>query len=586
METQDTEKSPTRRPGLIVLPFLILVGLLLAPPTRSLLKMQGKLLVDSTPFAARIRDFGMTSGPMPTVQKWERSRPAAIVTHYPADYNVQVAGALLSGANTATLPGRGPYERFGNFQNRFGVRMTTLSLQFPNRPGPYAHFLRFMTSNTIRLSREKEAAKYQPDASPMQDTQSGYKEAWEAFDNAAAQGEKLDPDNAYFPLMRAMALFDAKQDAEGLDAVLRAGQKSRYDDYTHEEAQATWALYQRAYGGESVLLRESGSAVVLYPHIATLRALARLVASKAAQAEEAGQRKEGLALRHAMMQTAVRMRDQGSLISAMAATSMFSFSMHSPGGAADPYPANDMQHAAEVREAYLAYLQRRGQTQEADWVYREDIVNTETREQMEAFGKDTTRDAALRALPNFWSADMLFLANTLGILGMCVAAALLGRPNLRSGEKVLPWVTLLVLVGWLMVVFQMQWAETLTQMRMILANISSTPESGKGMQEFLTRYPGVLHVGEVLLSLAAPLLALIVPGVIGLQRKEPYSTALMRNLQRGALIAATLLAAAYALTLMMTAHLENQAHSMLDAETQNAVAYVRQQVGSRPEPKP
>jgi len=586
METQDTEKSPPRRPGLIVLPLLILVGLFLAPPTRSLLKMQGKLFFDTTPFAARIRDFGMTGGPMPTVQKWEGSRPAAMVARYPADYNVQVAGVLLSGANTATLAGRWPYERYGNFQNRFGVRLTALARQFPDRPGPYAHFLRFMTSNTIRLSREKEAARYQTDARLMRDTQSGYKEAWEAFDNAAAQGEKLDPDNAYFPLMRAMALFDAKQDADGLDAVLRAGQKSRYDDYTHEEAQATWALYQRAYGGDSALLRESGNAVVLYPHIAPLRALAHLVTSKAAQAEEAGQRKEGLALRHAMMQCAVRMRDQGSLISAVAATSIFPTSMRFPGGAPEASPSNDVLHSAGVREAYLTYLLRLGQTQEADWVHREDIVNTEARAQMEAFGKDTTRDAALRSLPNFWSADMLLLANTLGILGMCVAAALLGRPNLRSGEKVLPWVTLVVLVGCMMVAFQMQWAETLTQMRMILVNISSTPESGQGMMEFLTRYPGVVHVGEVLLSLAAPLLALIVPGVIGLQRKEPYSTALLRTLKQGALIAATLLTAVYALSLMMTAHFERQAHSMLDAETQNAVAYVRQQVGDRSKPNP
>ena len=586
METQDTKKLPIRRPSLIALPFLILVGLLLVPSTRSLLKMQGKLLFDSTLFAARMRDFGMTSGPMPTVQKWEQNRPAAIVAHSSADYDVQVAGALLSGANTTTLSGRSPGERYGNFQNRFGVRLTALSQQFPNRPGPYAHFLRFMTSNTIRLSREGEAAKFQMDARLTRDMQSGYKEAWAAFDNAAAQGEKLDPDNAYFPLMRAMALFDAKQDSEGIDAVVRAGQKSRYDDYTHEEAQATWALYQRAYGGDSVLLRESGKAVLLYPHIATLRALARLMASKAAQAEEVGQRKEGLALRHAMMQTAVRMRDQGSLVSAMAATAMFSFSMRSPGGVPDPSPANDTQHTADVRAAYLAYLQRLGQTQEADWVHREDIVNTEAREQMEAFGNDTTRDAALRTLPNFWSAGMLLLANTLGILGMCVAAALLGRPSLRSGEKILPWVTLVVLVCCMMVAFQMQWAETLTQMRMILAHLSSTPESGKGMMEFLTRYPGVLHVGEVLISLAAPLLALIVPGAINLSRKKPYSTALLRTLQRGALTATILLTAAYALTLMMTAHLERQAHSMLDAETQNAVAYVRQQAGNRSTPKP
>ncbi|MCW3050926.1 MAG: hypothetical protein JWN14_96, partial [Chthonomonadales bacterium] len=50
METPEQEKPPTRRPSLLVLSFLLLAGLLVAPPTRTLFQAQLHMLRDSGPY--------------------------------------------------------------------------------------------------------------------------------------------------------------------------------------------------------------------------------------------------------------------------------------------------------------------------------------------------------------------------------------------------------------------------------------------------------------------------------------------------------------------------------------------------------
>jgi len=590
METRDKEKSKPGTPLLILLPVLILAGLFAAPPTRALLKTQCILLFDSTAFAARLRDLGVKSGPMPTVQKWEQSRPVEIVAHLPDDYTIQVAGALLAGTNATGNPGTTPEAQYAYFQRRFGARLTEVTQRFPNRPGAYAHYLRFMTMGTVRVSRDDEFAKFQilktatSLGSVVTGRQVGCAESWAAYDDMATRGEKADPDNAYFPLMRAVGLFDAKRDAEAIAAVLRAGQKKRFEDYSLEEPEASWALYKRTYGVDSVLLRESNYAAVLLPHFSALRSMARLTTAKAAQMEKEGRAQEGLALRHAMMQSAIRMREQGGTLSAMVGTAIFSISLSAPGGVPNPLPAanatDEQKHAAN-RETYLAYLRRIGQAEEATWVNREDGIGQETTQLIHSSESNRTLETPIQPLPGFWMADMLLLANTLGILWLCSMAVLIGRSKMRSSEKALPWMALLVLVCCIIVALQMQWAESLTQTRIALDNLSTSFEGGgaipEGMQmsEFISRFPGVIHLGEVLLSLAAPLLVLIVAGVSGLIRKEPYFTALLRNLQRSALVLTALLAIAFALNLAATAHLESQANATLDARTHNGVAYVR-----------
>ena len=595
MTDQDKDTSKGGRPAIILLPVLILAGLLLVPPTRALLRMQTILLFDSTAFAARLRDLGVKTGPMPTVQKWEQSRPAEILAHFPDDYNVQLAGALLAGANTPGGYRSTPQEQSANFQRRFGARLTALSLHFPDRPGPYAHLLRLMTMSTVRQSRSKEEARFQHwmGKAALQDRQIGCAESWAAFDNAAAQGEKLDPDNAYFPLMRAIGLFDAKRDAEGVAAVLRAGQKSRFEDYSLEEPAAASTLYRRTYGVDSALLRESTYAALLLPHFSAIRAVARLSVAKAAEKEQAGRCQEGVALRHAVMQCAVRMREQGGTLSVLVGYGVFSIQMQSPGGAWDhPLPggATDHEKYTARRKGYHAFLQRLKKTEEGVWVEREDAANQEARDLIQGSSKDRTLEAHVQSLPGFWMTDLLLLANTLALFGMCTLAILMGMPKMRSGEKILPWAALAVLVCCTLAAFQMQWAEALTQMRMVLDNLSFSSDNappvqaGVRMSEIVTRYPGVVHVGEVVLSLAAPVLTLAVAGITGLVRKEPFSAALLRTLQRGALILLTLLTVAYAVALVATARVEAQANADLDSRVHNAAMVLRQRSERRRNP--
>ena len=591
METQYREKSPIRPTGLIALPLLILAGLLLAPPTRSLLQAQVGLLFDTTVFAARLRDLGVREAPMLTAQKWEASRSAEIVAHSPDDYTVQLAGALLVGTSMGGSNATTPQERYVSFQRRFGERLTALALRFPNRPGPYAHLLRFMSMSAVRVNREGEAAKFQPNGSRLQDRQIGCAESWAAFDNAAAQGEKVDPDNAYFPLMRAGGLFDAKRDAEAISALLRAGQKSRFEDYSLEEPQAAWALYRRTYGIESAVLRESTYFALLLPHFSAIRSLARLTLAKAAQAERDGRPQDGLALRHAMMQCAVRMREQGGVTAAWVGDDIFSMQMQSPGGVTGApvgFGTSDEQKMAALRQVYLAYVSRMGQTGEAAWVAREEDANTEVHRLIEAEDKSNVVYAPLNGLSGLWMVDMLLLANMSALWTFCGIAALCGR--VRGGEKALPTVVLLALAACIIVAFRMQWAEALTQMRMTLEMLTPSYENsdfapmGLRMSRVITDYPAVVHVSEVVMSLAAPLLTLIAAGATGLFRKEPFPVALSRGLRRAAPIFMTLLTAAYALALIATAHRETQANATLDGMTHNSIAYLQHHAQSGRKP--
>lgn len=74
-----------------------------------------------------------------------------------------------------------------------------------------------------------------------------------AYDRDAKEGERLDPDNAYFPLMRAVGLFAARRDKEAIEAIERASRKPRWEDYTNEEAEAHLHLLAKAFGRQPAI---------------------------------------------------------------------------------------------------------------------------------------------------------------------------------------------------------------------------------------------------------------------------------------------------------------------------------------------
>ncbi|MCW3052551.1 MAG: hypothetical protein JWN14_1721 [Chthonomonadales bacterium] len=591
VEKQDKAKPPARPSGLILLPFLILVGLWGAPPTRTFLQTQLRLLHDAAPFLARLREMGVQERPPVPAQAWKQSATAVGVARFPKDYTIQVGGALLAASYRPSRIG-GPLssqESYESFQDRYGAKLAAVSAHFPGRPGPYAHMLRYMTGSTVRVSRTVEIELFQTGNTPAfgSDRSIGNRQSWAAFDHAAARGEKLDPDNAYFPMMRAIGLFDAKRDAEGVAAVLRAAQKSRFEDYASEEQDAEWALYLRSYGPTSTLVHQSISISLLLPHFSSLRQVGRVMAYQAEKAERAGRTQEGLALRHAAMRCGVLMREQSSIIGALVGTSIISSQATGPGGAPVVAPSADLSNEdkiAERSDLYLDYLHKIGAEEEARWFTVQEDRNREVRALVAGANREHRLEGAVR-LPALWTLDMLLLANTLTMLLLCTAAAVCAR--IPGGEKALPGVVVILLVGCLVAALPLQWAEGLTQIRMVLDSMNDN--SGQRpdtvvISGVMTRFPGVIHVGEVILSLLLPALTLLVLGLVGMIRRETFTRALTRGLQRGALIVATLLTVAYAGALIATAQAERQADSTINGVMSNGIASLQQrrERGHRP----
>jgi hypothetical protein len=324
------------------------------------------------------------------------------------------------------------------------------------------------------------------------------------------------------------------------------------------------------------------SASVLLPHFAPLRATGRLTAYLAEKEEQQGHTQEGLALRHAMMQCGVRMRDQSSLIGALVGTAIVPIQTNRPGGeprVIPPAGLTDEQRRDFHRDLYLAYLHKIGAEDEVSWFATVDARDRQVRTLIETTARDHLIDGSAAPLPALWMLDMLLLTNMLAMLLLCTAAVVCAR--LPGGEKALPFVVVLLGVLCLLVVFPMQWAEALTQIRLVLDNLSDS--GGQRPNAFdisglVTRFPGVIHVGEVLFSLMIPALTLPALGVVGLIRRETFTVALSRGLQRGALVVATLLTVAYAGALIATAQAETRVGAALDGIMPNGVAALQHRI--------
>lgn len=104
--------------------------------------------------------------------------------------------------------------------------------RFGDRPSLCAHILRYSTLSGVSIRRREETLGVGAPPPPQPPPPP---EVLAEFDRVAAQGERLDPDNAFFPMMRAVGYFAGKRDREAVQALLRASRKSRYDDYTNEE---------------------------------------------------------------------------------------------------------------------------------------------------------------------------------------------------------------------------------------------------------------------------------------------------------------------------------------------------------------
>jgi hypothetical protein len=323
------------------------------------------------------------------------------------------------------------------------ARIRALASRFPGRASIYANALRWAATSLARSHRPEESeltaggsgAKAAASEPPDQ-------AALAAFLQDAAEGERLDPDNGYFPAMASAALFALHRDAEALDALKRAAARPTWREYFDDEVRGRLRLIDAAFGAGSALARLGVACATLFPEYAMLRSTSRMAVVQAVRAEQAGRPEEGLAIRRCVQQIGIRMLDNSHIvIGSLVGVAIWNVAMARPGGA-PPERAGTSgaeQRRTRTLDAYRAYLTQIGHAGDISNLDAEAQVCQEGRSIFQAgiaaqpagvlAGVDCVTTAML------WTAGILALSGAvwMGLLALA-GGYITRRPVIRAGS--------------------------------------------------------------------------------------------------------------------------------------------------------
>lgn len=416
------------RPILIGLAAGILLALFIAPQTRWVERYQ----VGAALFMSRM-NWGIGFKSEPSVLQMY----GPIARAHPDDYQIQLAYTVMSAR------GQGDTSDLQTGDPRV-ADLRGLIPRFGENPSLYANILRFSTQYEMRIG-------YRPEdwliggQTPPTDALTLFSEPSSArvladYDRDAAAGEQLDPQNAYFPFMRAWGLYGQHKDDQAVAELLRAGRETRFDDYSTDQVEGEWKLNEDLVGGKASLPRLAFEAALLFPHYARMREVARIVTYKAILLERSGQTARALAIRNALMHTGSLMRVQSSsLIGTLVGIAITDIAMARPGGA--PYVAQTYHQGVTAQEIndqhvdkFCAYLTRIRRSDEIPWVRAESAAGEESKALLQAGVNTPFPDVPMRTLP-WWAADMLLLWTVFWLIVLGIAATILSRDSrVREGR--------------------------------------------------------------------------------------------------------------------------------------------------------
>ncbi|RYG62385.1 hypothetical protein EON80_23225, partial [bacterium] len=124
---------------------------------------------------------------------------------------------------------------------------------------------------TEKYMRRDSGAGYEPALFP---TAQRYKGQLQEVYEQARRGEKLDPQNAFFPYMEAMALCTLRREDEAVQALQRAGKCTTFNEGTFDDIRRRIAIQEKqgpVDWNEKLFIEWAE----LWPHLGALRAVTR-----------------------------------------------------------------------------------------------------------------------------------------------------------------------------------------------------------------------------------------------------------------------------------------------------------------------
>jgi hypothetical protein len=428
------ELSQRYQPRLIGLSIGVILALLIWPATCWLVRSQLALTI---PTPASIAPWSLCADAKSQGGRdYAQLRLRETAARHPDDPLIQLAAAV----------NLRPAE--GELTSDIKVaRLQELTQRFSDRPTIYAAYLRFAVLKQVKIDRD-EIRLLADDPTHREPAPIGLHNTppqLAAFDRNAGIGERLAPDNAYFPFMRAVGLFAAHRDAEAIAALQRAADKPVWTEYYNDELEGDWKLQQETFGTISVLPRMDAAFAILFPHYIQLRTASRMAIAKAVQAEQAGHIDAGLSIRNAVRRCGGLMRVQApSLIGNLIGIAITRSSLLRPGGAALLKSASDSGQdrlREQQRRDYDAFLERNGHTEQIAAVNAEIAAGDQVHELIKFGTRDLSPTDAAPQLIIWWVAGLVALSGALWMLLLWGGAALLARCRpIRTGQG-LPSVT-------------------------------------------------------------------------------------------------------------------------------------------------
>lgn len=413
------------------------VGLAVAPLTRDALRFDTRGAAGERPFAHLLADLGLRPSdlpgfgpPPPAVAPEPKASPSA-------DFPVRLASATR-------LPGR---EKWAALQQ--------LARDFPDQPAAHAMLCRFACKNggAVGVGREDEiqaalpspnyrAVRPQPNPNLVGDAT--------ILLQAAADGERLEPDNAFFPAMATIGFYALGRDTEARAALSRAVRLPAWREHLDTEAYGAVERVRLLRGPQPTSSETATLSGLLFPHYAQLRGMARLAAAHAIQAEGKEDHTSAIALRTDLWRLGAKMRTQsstviGSLVGIAIERLGASWSSDYHG----PESADARRRQADA--AFVAYLKRHDRTDLADAWVREATAMRDAREMVRG-----NLDHSAYGLPTLLGTQSRLFASLVlfGVISLLLSLAALAYGGPSLGPRLGRWTgalltsVALALFGW------------------------------------------------------------------------------------------------------------------------------------------
>ena len=283
----------------------------------------------------------------------ERIKERAFIAAHPDDATLQFGGALRG--NVSQVDAQGALSS----QER-AVQLRTVAKKFPDHPEILAATLRAESQGEVLVHRADAMQFLENRPAPKTGTVAGKQKVSDAaavkrFIDQCLVGERIDPDNAYFPLLRAMAYTELRQDKDAFNALHLAAGKKLWREYIPEEFIANRTVNRAMYGRSGLIPEMAISAAIVFPHYSSMRELSRVVAAEAIRLEMQGRVSEGMALRRDLFDVSERIRNESTtMIGSLVGGAMLDTSRMRPGGimpVKTKQTRNDGPTAEEVKVA-------------------------------------------------------------------------------------------------------------------------------------------------------------------------------------------------------------------------------------------